>query len=173
MCWLCFCDVFLTLFRLLPLLGWADPGGSAIPSQPVARTEQAPIPWPRFKNQFNIQATQWVAFQILSWKEQILHMILAKRPRSDGDIASREWTGIKSFTRCPSWHSWLNMRQMIGIDKKPGQIFFLGDKFWGENVFFCWKMDLKCRERKGMREMAIILIGMWILQPIRASALVS
>ena len=62
---------------------WADPGGSAIPGQPVARTEQAPIPWPSCKNQFNIQAPQWGAFQILSWKEQILHMILAKRPRSD------------------------------------------------------------------------------------------
>ena len=73
----------LSLVRLLPTEGWADPGGTAIPGQPVARTEQAPIPWPRFKNQFNIQATRWVAFQILSWKEQILHMILAKRPRSD------------------------------------------------------------------------------------------
>ena len=29
---------------LLPLVGWADPGGTAIPGQPVARTEQAPIP---------------------------------------------------------------------------------------------------------------------------------
>ena len=37
---------------------WADPGGSAIPGQPVARTEQAPIPWPSCKNQFNIQAPQ-------------------------------------------------------------------------------------------------------------------
>ena len=76
-------DSFFGLF--CTPLGWADPGGSAIPGQPVARTEQAPIPWPRFKNQFNIQATRWVAFQILSWKEQILHMILAKRPRSDTD----------------------------------------------------------------------------------------
>ena len=68
---------------LLPPEGWADPGGTAIPGQPVARMEQAPIPWPKFKNQINIQAIRWIAFQILSWKEQILHMILAKRPRSD------------------------------------------------------------------------------------------
>ena len=27
--------------------GWADPGGTVIPGQTVARTEQAPIPWPR------------------------------------------------------------------------------------------------------------------------------
>ena len=62
-----------------------NPGGSARPGQPVARTEQAPIPWPLFKNQFNIQVVLWTTFQILSWKEQILHMILAKRPRSDTD----------------------------------------------------------------------------------------
>ena len=54
-------EVFLILsfvLFILPNREWADPGGSAIPGQPVARTEQAPIPWPKFKNQFNIQVPQ-------------------------------------------------------------------------------------------------------------------
>ena len=79
----CFRKKFYFCIFYFPIGEWADPGGSAIPGQPVARTEQAPIPWPKFKNQFNIQVPQWGTFQILSWKEQILHMILAKRPRSD------------------------------------------------------------------------------------------
>ncbi len=33
---------------------WADPGGTAIPGQPVARAEQAPDISPLTKNQFNI-----------------------------------------------------------------------------------------------------------------------
>ena len=37
---------------------WADPGGTAIPGQPVARAEQAPDISPRSKNQFNIEAPQ-------------------------------------------------------------------------------------------------------------------
>lgn len=53
------------LFLVLWL--WADPGGTAIPGQPVARAEQAPDISPRSKNQFNIEAPQWGAYQILSW----------------------------------------------------------------------------------------------------------
>ena len=34
----------------------AEPGGTAIPVQPVAKAEQAPDTSPRFKNQFNIEA---------------------------------------------------------------------------------------------------------------------
>jgi len=45
---------------------WADPGGTAIPGQPVARAEQAPDFSPVFKNQFNIEALQWRTYQILS-----------------------------------------------------------------------------------------------------------
>ena len=45
---------------------WADPGGTAIPGQPVARAEQAPDISPRCKNQFNIEVLQWRTYQILS-----------------------------------------------------------------------------------------------------------
>ena len=38
---------------------WADPGGTAIPGQPVGKSEQAPVSSPRFKNQFNIVDLQW------------------------------------------------------------------------------------------------------------------
>ena len=34
---------------------WADPGGTAIPGQPVAKVEQAPDTSPSVKNQFNIE----------------------------------------------------------------------------------------------------------------------
>jgi len=34
---------------------WADPGGTAIPGQPVAKVEQAPNTSPGYKNQFNIE----------------------------------------------------------------------------------------------------------------------
>ena len=45
---------------------WADPGGTAIPGQPVAKSEQAPESSPRSKNQFNIEVPQWGTYQILS-----------------------------------------------------------------------------------------------------------
>ena len=45
----------------------AEPGGTAIPGQPVAKVEQAPDTSPRFKNQFNIEAPLSGAYQILSW----------------------------------------------------------------------------------------------------------
>ena len=48
----CFCIIYF------PRGEWAEPGSSAIAGQPVARKEQAHIPWPRCKNQFNIQAPQ-------------------------------------------------------------------------------------------------------------------
>ena len=49
---------FKLIFDLLfsPKGEWADPGGTAIPGQPVAKVEQAPDTSPRFKNQFNIEA---------------------------------------------------------------------------------------------------------------------
>ena len=45
---------------------WADPGGTAIPGQPVAKAEQAPNSMPMSKNQFNIEVNQWSTYQILS-----------------------------------------------------------------------------------------------------------
>ena len=45
---------------------WADPGGTAIPGQPVAKAEQAPDTSPSSKNQFNIDVPQWGTYQILS-----------------------------------------------------------------------------------------------------------
>ena len=46
---------------------WAVPGGTAIPGQPVGKSEQAPASSPKFKNQFNIVDPQWGSYQILSW----------------------------------------------------------------------------------------------------------
>ena len=45
---------------------WADPGGTAIPGQPVGKSEQAPVSSPKFKNQFNIIDPRWGSYQILS-----------------------------------------------------------------------------------------------------------
>jgi len=45
---------------------WANPGGTAIPGQPVGKSEQAPVSSPKFKNQFNIVDPQWGSYQILS-----------------------------------------------------------------------------------------------------------
>ena len=44
----------LILISFSPRGEWADPGGTAIPGQPVARAEQAPDISPLTKNQFNI-----------------------------------------------------------------------------------------------------------------------
>jgi hypothetical protein len=41
-------------FIVTPVRGWADPGGTAIPGQPVEKSEQAPASSPSSKNQFNI-----------------------------------------------------------------------------------------------------------------------
>ena len=41
-----------------PLGEWADPGGTAIPGQPVEGSEQAPETPPMCKNQFNIVETR-------------------------------------------------------------------------------------------------------------------
>ena len=48
------------------LIFWADPGGTAIPGQPVEKPEQAPVSSPRSKNQFNIEVPRWGTYQILS-----------------------------------------------------------------------------------------------------------
>jgi len=45
---------------------WADPGGTAIPGQPVEKPEQAPASSPRSKNQFNIEVSTRETYQILS-----------------------------------------------------------------------------------------------------------
>ena len=46
-----------SLNSIFPMKGSGpNPGCSAIPGQPVARMRQAPIPWPRSQNQFNILA---------------------------------------------------------------------------------------------------------------------
>jgi hypothetical protein len=45
---------------------WADPGGTAIPGQPVEDPEQAPVYPPSSKNQFNIEVPTWGTYQILS-----------------------------------------------------------------------------------------------------------
>ncbi len=55
------CLVFIT-----PWWEWADPGGTAIPGQPVEKSEQAPASSPSSKNQFNIEVPQWGTYQILS-----------------------------------------------------------------------------------------------------------
>ena len=86
-CFKCFFDVHSiptkSCNEWLIVREWTVPGGSAIPGQSVNRLTQAPMPCSDCKNQFNIGARLCLACQILSWQEQILHMILAKRPRSD------------------------------------------------------------------------------------------
>lgn len=58
---------FFYLFVYSPKKGeWADPGGTAIPGQPVGKSEQAPVSSPKFKNQFNIVDPRWGSYQILS-----------------------------------------------------------------------------------------------------------
>ena len=58
---------FLIIVCYYPPRGkWADPGGTAIPGQPVERAEQAPDISPMFKNQFNIEVLRWRTYQILS-----------------------------------------------------------------------------------------------------------
>ena len=52
---------------LMSLVGkWADPGGTAIPGQPVTESEQAPGTLSPYKNQFNIEGGTWPPYQILS-----------------------------------------------------------------------------------------------------------
>lgn len=58
--------LFFYLFDNSPKGEWADPGGTAIPGQPVGKSEQAPVSSPKFKNQFNIVDLQWRSYQILS-----------------------------------------------------------------------------------------------------------
>ena len=58
--------ILLCLLFIPPEGKWADPGGTAIPGQPVARAEQAPDISPVSKNQFNIEVPQWGTYQILS-----------------------------------------------------------------------------------------------------------
>ena len=48
----------LMVYLYTPLGEWADPGGTAIPGQPVEGSEQAPETPPMCKNQFNIVETQ-------------------------------------------------------------------------------------------------------------------
>ena len=58
---------FLIYFIFYPSKGkWANPEGTAIPGQPVARAEQAPDISPQSKNQFNIEVPLWRTYQILS-----------------------------------------------------------------------------------------------------------
>ena len=55
------------IFQVISPLGeWADPGGTAIPGQPVEKLEQAPKSSPKSKNQFNIEVPHWGTYQILS-----------------------------------------------------------------------------------------------------------
>ena len=58
--------VFLYFVFKPPRGEWADPGGTAIPGQPVEKPEQAPESTPMSKNQFNIEVPQWGTYQILS-----------------------------------------------------------------------------------------------------------
>ena len=51
---------------ITPQREWADPGGTAIPGQPVGKSEQAPASSPSAKNQFNIDVPRWGTYQILS-----------------------------------------------------------------------------------------------------------
>ena len=53
--------------NIISLVGkWADPGGTAIPGQPVTESEQAPGTLSPYKNQFNIEGGTWPPYQILS-----------------------------------------------------------------------------------------------------------
>ena len=56
----------IILFFITPKREWADPGGTAIPGQPVEKPEQAPESTPMSKNQFNIEVPRWGTYQILS-----------------------------------------------------------------------------------------------------------
>ena len=57
---------FIVKFIKTPQEGWADPGSTAIPGQPVEKSEQASASSPGYKNQFNIEVPQWGTYQILS-----------------------------------------------------------------------------------------------------------
>jgi len=57
---------FTFSLNITPRGEWADPGGTAIPGQPVGKSEQAPASSPSAKNQFNIDVPQWGTYQILS-----------------------------------------------------------------------------------------------------------
>ena len=59
-------DFALVVYSRVYRKGWAGPGGTAIPGQPVAKAEQAPDTSPSSKNQFNIVVAQWETYQILS-----------------------------------------------------------------------------------------------------------
>lgn len=61
------CPLDFTVYSLLPAKGWAGPRGTAIPGQPVEKSEQAPASSPSSKNQFNIDVPRWRTYQILSW----------------------------------------------------------------------------------------------------------
>ena len=69
----------------IPPRGWADPGGAAMPGQPVARPVQAPCSR-RVTKTCLIYWDPYGPYQILSWQEQTLQTILAKRPRSDTEV---------------------------------------------------------------------------------------
>ena len=59
--------IFYFVVDLESLVGkWADPGGTAIPGQPVTEPEQAPGTLSPYKNQFNIEEDTWSSYQILS-----------------------------------------------------------------------------------------------------------
>jgi len=54
---LAFCSVLLYFtfdLTITPRREWADPGGTAIPGQPVGKSEQALASSPSAKNHFNI-----------------------------------------------------------------------------------------------------------------------
>ena len=57
---------FIFVLCIPPRGEWADPGGTAIPGQPVVKVEQAPGTSPVAKNQFNIVVPRWGTYQILS-----------------------------------------------------------------------------------------------------------
>ena len=61
-----FFKVLLLICNITPRGEWADPGGTAIPGQPVEKSEQAPASSPSAKNQFNIDVPRWGTYQILS-----------------------------------------------------------------------------------------------------------
>ena len=44
---------------------WTDPGGTAIPSQPVEKSEHAPACSPSSKNHFNIDVPRWGMYQMI------------------------------------------------------------------------------------------------------------
>ena len=58
--------IFYFVVDLESLVGkWADPGGTAIPGQPVTEPEQAPGTLSPYKGRFNVEGGTWPPCRML------------------------------------------------------------------------------------------------------------